>query len=81
MFSFTFGASPAATTVDYEYEVGRAVTDDQAVEAEEGLILYISFDQAAIHPDDFNRLQIENEAVLVRIDDNDFCECDNFYCC
>jgi len=73
-FSFVFGASPAPIAADYLYNLGGLTFDDQEVEGDEGFILYFDFDQTAIHPDDYSRLQIGNGATLVRITDNDGCE-------
>ena len=73
-FSFAFEVTSGLTTVNYEYDLGDIVFDDQEEEEEEGFILYFDFDQTAIHPDDYSRLQIGNGTILVRITDNDGCE-------
>ena len=70
-FNFVFRNSSSLLAADYVYGLCGIAVDDQEVEKEEGFILYFDFDQTAIHPDDYSRLQIGNAAMLIRITDND----------
>ena len=56
------------------YDIGVNVVDDQEMETEEGFILYYTFNQSAINPSDYSRLQIRNGSTLIRIIDNDICK-------
>ena len=62
------------------YGLCDIAVDDMEAEEEEGFILYFDFDQSAIHPDDYSRLQIGNAAILIRITDNDIREYTIVYC-
>jgi len=62
------------------YGLCGIAVDDREAEEEEGFILYFDFDQSAIHPDDYSRLQIGNAAILIRIIDNDIREYTIVYC-
>ena len=65
-FNFVFRNSSTVLATDYVFGLCGVAVDDQ----EKGFILYFDFDQSAIHPDDYSRLQIGNAAILITITDN-----------
>lgn len=61
-------------TMTTNYDIAISLQEDDVFEDDEGFILYFEFNEGAIDPSDFIRLDTGTRAILVTIIDNDECK-------